>query len=103
MGYKIAVHRDAVFICVKVYPLWFNVNYAVTLLQDKDVACDLRACVCPKRIVGKPYRTSKLGSLCDILPHLWACFVHRPLRGDEHHNAACPHFIQSLCNKIVVD
>ena len=57
VGYKIAVHRDAVFICVKVYPLWFNVNYAVTLLKDKDVARDLRACVCPKCVVGKPYRT----------------------------------------------
>ena len=29
---KIAVHRDAVFICVKVYPLWLCLHDAVTLL-----------------------------------------------------------------------
>ena len=48
---KIAVHRDTVFVRVKVYPLWLNIDDAVTLLQNKDVARNLRACVCPKRVV----------------------------------------------------
>ena len=29
---KIAVHRDAVFIRVKIYPLWLNIHDAVTFL-----------------------------------------------------------------------
>ena len=49
--HKIAVHGDAVRIGVKVYPVWLDVDDAVTFLQDEDVACDLRACVGSERVV----------------------------------------------------
>jgi hypothetical protein len=29
---KVAVHRDAVFVCVEVYPLWLYLYHAVTFL-----------------------------------------------------------------------
>ena len=73
---KIAVHRDAVFIRVKMYPLWLGVDNLLTLLQNKNVACDLRACVCFKGIAWQADCPQQLGSLGDILPHLWACLIH---------------------------
>ena len=50
---KIAVHCNAVLVRIKVYPIWLDVDYSVTLLQNENVACNLCACVCPKGIVGQ--------------------------------------------------
>ena len=42
---KVAVHRNAILVCVQIHPIWLNINYTVTLLQNENIACDLRACV----------------------------------------------------------
>ena len=76
---KIAVHRNAVFVRIKVYPIWLDVDYSVTLLQNENITCDLCACVCPKSIVGQTDSSQQLGSLGDIFPHLWTRFIHRTL------------------------
>ena len=48
---KISVHRNTVFVRIKVYPVWLYIHHSVTLLQDKNIARDLRACVCLKGVV----------------------------------------------------
>ena len=101
--HKIAVHGDAVRIGIKVNPVWLGIYHSVTLLQNEDVACDLRAGIGTERVVGQPYRTQQLGSLGDIPPYLWACLIHRTLGSDEHHHAACAYLIQSFCKEIIVD
>ena len=101
--HKIAVHGDAVRSGVKINPVWFGFNHSVTLLQNQNVACDLRAGIGTESVVGKPYRTQQLGSLGDIPPYLWACLIHRTLGSDEHHHAARAYLIQSLCKEIIVD
>ena len=50
---KIAVHRNAVLVGVKVYPVWLYIHYTVTLLQNQNIACNLRACVCSEGVVGQ--------------------------------------------------
>ena len=100
---KIAVHRNPVLIGIKVNPVWLYIHNAVTLLQNQNIACNLRACVSSKSVVGKSDRPQKLGSLGDIFPHFGACLVHRSFGSDEHHNAARAYLIQSLCEKVIVD
>ena len=56
MLYKVAVHRDAVLVRVKVNPVWLDIYHSVTLLQNQNIARDLRACVGSESVVGKPDR-----------------------------------------------
>jgi len=48
---KIAVHRNAVLVCVQIHPIWLDINYTVTLLQNENIACDLCACVGTESVV----------------------------------------------------
>jgi len=48
---KVSVHRNTVFVRIKVYPVWLYIYHSVTLLQDKNIARDLRASVCLKGVV----------------------------------------------------
>lgn len=48
---KISVHRNIFSVRIKVYPVWLYIHHSVTLLQDKNIARDLRACVCLKGVV----------------------------------------------------
>ena len=41
--------------------------------------------------------------MCDIFPHLRACFVHRSLGSDKGHYAAAADFIQCFRKEIIVD
>ena len=76
---KISVHRNTVFVCIKVYPVWLYIHHSVTLLQDKNIARNLRACVCLKSVVRQTDSSEQLGSLGNILAYLWTCFIHRTL------------------------
>ena len=99
---KIAVHRNAILVRVQIHPIWLNINYTVTLLQNENIACDLCACVGTECVIWQTDCAQQLGSLGDIHSYLWACFVHCSLRGNEHHNAAGTDFIKRLCEKVIV-
>ena len=103
MLHKIAVHRNAVLIGIKVYPIWLDVCNAVTLLQKENVTCNLCACVCSKSVVGQSDGSEQLGSLGNIFAYFGACLIHCSLRGNERNDTACTDFIKSLCEKVVVN
>ena len=42
---------DTFSVRIKVYPVWLYIHHSVTLLQDKNIARDLRACICLKGVV----------------------------------------------------
>ena len=48
---KIAVHRNAVFVRIQIDPIWLNINYTVTLLQNENIACDLCACIGTESVI----------------------------------------------------
>ena len=101
--HKIAVHRNAVLIGIKVYPIWLDVCNAVTLLQKENVARNLCACVCPESVVWQSDSSEQLGSLGNIFAYFGACLIHCSLRGNERNDTACTDFIKSLCEKVVVN
>ena len=76
---KVAVHLDTVFIGIQVYPIRFNVNDTVTLLENENIGNDLGSCVALKSVVRQTDRSEKLRALCDILPHGRTFFIHRTL------------------------
>ena len=103
MLHKIAVHRNTVFIGIKVYPIWLCVNHSVTLLQKENVARNLCACVCSESVIRQSDSSEQLGSLGNILAYFGACLIHCPLRGNERNDTACTNFIKRLCEKVVVN
>ena len=73
---KVAVHLDTVFIGIQVYPIRFNVNDTVTLLENQNIGYDLCSGVSLKGVVRQTDRAEKLRALGDILSDGRTFFVH---------------------------
>ena len=77
--HKIGVHPDSIGVGGKVYPLRLNVNQPVTLLEEDNVRCDLRAGSGLEGVIRQPDRTEQVGSLGNILSDIGVFLIHRTL------------------------
>ena len=76
---KVAVHCNTVFIGIKVYPIGFNVDKAVTLLQKDDIRSNIRSRCVLKGVVRQTDCAEQISPLCNILPYRRVFFIHRTL------------------------
>ena len=77
--HKIGVHPDSIGVCGKVHPFGFNVDQPVTLLEEENVRCDLRAGSGLEGVVGQPDSAEQVGSLRDILSNIGVFLIQRTL------------------------
>ena len=76
---------------------------AEVLLQDNQVTAHLRARVVREQVVGQAYRGYQIGLTEQLVTHGGLGAIQYPLRGDERHDTAVTHGIQSFEKEIVVD
>ena len=100
---EIAVHADAVGIGVQMHPVRLDVRHAVTLLQEQNIAGDLRTGIALEGGVGQADGTDQVSPLGKILPHSGVFLVHRTLGGDEGYDATGTNLVQRLSEKVIVD
>ena len=103
MIHKVAVDGKAVRVLTQVYPIGFNLDGSVALLQEDDVADDLSSRVCLESVVRQTNRAEEVGSLRDILSCRTVLCVHGVAGGNERDNAARTHLIQRLGEKVVMN
>ena len=103
MLYEVMVHFDAVLGGVELYPLRFDVDDPVPLLQDENVRYDLCSSVALKGVVRQTDSTKQIGSLSNILSDSGVFLIHRSLAGDERHYAARTELVQGFGEEVVVD
>ena len=100
---KIAVDCKAVLVLAEVYPIRFNVDGLVTLLEKENVRNNIRTGVGAERIVGQTNGTQQLRPLRDVLADFGRLFIHRVAGGHERDHAARTHLIKRFCKKVVVN
>ena len=100
---KIAVDGKAVCVLPEVYPIGFDLNGPIPLLQKQDVGYHLGAGIGFERIVGQTDRTQQFCPLCNVLSDFGGLLIHGVAGGDKSHHTARTHLIQCLCKEKVVD
>jgi len=101
--YEILVDGKAIFRFAQLYPCRFDVRRAVTLLQKDNIADNIRACICLKRIVGQTDGTQQIGTLCHVFAGRRIFTVQRVTTGNKRHNAARTHLVDGFRKKIIVN
>ena len=100
---KIAVDGKAILVLAEVYPIRFDLNGTVTLLEKENVRNHIRTGVGAERIVGQTNGTQQLRPLRDVPADFGRLLVHRVTGGHERNHAARSHLIQRFCKKVVVN
>ena len=100
---KIAVDGDAVLRFAQVYPIGFNVDGAIPLLQENDVAGDFRTGVGFEGVVRQTDGPQQFRPLGQIFAHFRGFGVHGVFGRDKRHDAARTHLIQRFGEEIVVN
>ena len=100
---EITVDGKTVIVLAKVYPIGFDLNGSVSLLQEDDVGHDLGSCVCFESVVRQSDSTKQFCSLSDILTDFGRLLIHRVSARYESNNAARSHLVESLGEEIIVD
>lgn len=85
------------------YPIGFDLNGSVSLLQEDDVGHDFGSCVRFESIVRQTDSTEQFCSLSDILTDFGRLLIHRVSARYESNNAARSHLVESLGKEIIVD
>ena len=85
------------------HPFRFDLDGSIPLLQEEDVAGDLRAGVCPESVVGQADRAKQLCPLGYVLSDLRGLLVHGALGGDEGDDAARPDLVKRFGKEVIVD
>ena len=101
--YEILVDGKAVLGLAKLHPVRLMVNGAVTLLQKDNVADNIRTSVSTERIIRQTDRTQQIGTFCHVLAGGAVLAVHGVTAGDERHDTARSHLVDSFGEKVVVD
>ena len=76
---------------------------AEVLLQDNQVTAHFCPRVVREQVVGQAYRGYQISLTEQLVTHGGLGAVQYPLRGDERHDTAVTHGIQSFEKEIVVD
>ena len=59
------------------YPIRLDVNSAISLLQEQNIAGDFRARVGFESVIGQANSAQQFRAPGDVLTHFGALFVHR--------------------------
>ena len=103
MVQEIAVDGKAVLGLPGLRPLRYNVQRAISLLEEDDVRYNLGPGIGLERIVGQTDSPQQLGALGKIPAHGGIFGVHRIAAGDKGHHATRTHLVQRLGKKVVVN
>ena len=101
--YEILVDGKAILGLAKLHPVRLVVDGAVTLLQEDNVADNIRTSVGTESVVGQTNGTQQIGTLCHVLAGGAVLAVHGVAAGDERHYAARTHLVDGLGEKVVVN
>ena len=101
--HEVAVHFDAVLGGVKLYPLRFDVDDPVPLLQDENVRHDLCSGIALEGVIRQTDSADEVSSLGNILADGGVFLVHRTFACDQCHHTARSEFVEGLCKEIIVD
>lgn len=72
----------------KLHPVRLVVDGAVTLLQEDNVADNIRTSVGTESVVGQTNGPQQIGTLCHVFASGAVLAVHGVAAGDERHDAA---------------
>ena len=100
---KIRVDCNAILSYTKVYPVRFNINLSLPLLQKQDICCHFGSCIVFKCSIRKSYCSHKLCSFSQILSDSRICLIKCSLCGDYCNHASRSYLIKCFCQKIIVD
>ena len=101
--YEILVDGKAIFCFAQLHPVRLMVDGAVTLLQEDDVADNIRTSVGTESVVGQTNGPQQIGSFCHVLAGRRIFTVQRVTTGNKRHHAARTHLVDGLGEKVVVD
>ena len=75
--HKIGVHPDAIGVGGQMHPIGLNIHQSVTLLEEDNVRCDLRAGSSLESIIWQSDCSEQVSSLRDILTDSRVLLIHR--------------------------
>ena len=101
--YEILVDGKAIFGLAQLHPCRFDVRRAVTLLQENNVADNIRTSVGTESVVGQTNGPQQIGSFCHVLAGRRIFTIQRVTTGNKRHHAARTHLVDGLGEKVVVD
>ena len=93
---EILIHCQPVCILTEMQPFRFNVQHAVTLLEEDNVRSDFRAGSTLECVVWQTDGSNQVGSLGNILSDRGILLVQCTLRCNECHNTAGSGLIQGV-------
>ena len=79
------------------------VDRAVTILQEDNVADNIRTSVGTESVVGQTNGPQQIGTLCHMLAGGAVLAVHGIAAGDKRHDAARSHLVDGFRKEIIVD
>ena len=100
---KIAVDGKAILVLAEVYPIRFDLNGTVTLLEKENVRNHIRTGVGAERIVGQTNGTQQLRPLRDVPADFGRLLVHRVAGGHKRDHAARTHLVEGFGEEVVVN
>ena len=100
---KIAVDGKAILVLAEVYPIRFDLNGTVTLLEKENVRNHIRTGVGAERIVGQTNGTQQLRPLRDVPADFGRLLVHRVAGGHKRDHAARTHLVEGFGKEVVVN
>ena len=101
--YEILVDGKAIFRFAQLHPCRLNVRGAVTLLQENNVADNIRTSVGTESVVGQTNGPQQVSTLCHVLASGAVLAVHGVTAGDKRHDAARSHLVDGFRKEIIVD
>ena len=100
---KIRVDCNAILSYTKVYPVRFNINLSLPLLQKQDICCHFGSCIIFKCSIRKSYCSHKLCPFSQILSDSRICLIKCSLCGDYCNHASRSYLVKCFCKEIIVN
>ena len=101
--YEILVDGKAILGFAQLHPVRLMVDGAVTLLQEDNVADNIRTSVGTESVVGQTNGPQQIGSFCYVLAGRRIFTVQRVTTGNKRHHAARTHLVDGFRKEIIVD
>ena len=103
MLHKVAVDGKAVLIPPQMYPVRFNLDGTVPLLQEDDIRDNIRARIGFEGVIGKTDCAQQLCPLRDVPADFRGLLVHGVAAGDKGDHTAGAYLIECLGKEIVMN
>ena len=100
---EILVDGKAILGFAKLHPVRLVVDGAVTLLQEDNVADNIRTSVGTESVVGQTDSPQQVSTLCHVFAGSAVLAVHGVARSHKRHDAARTHLVDGFRKEIIVD